>query len=113
MDGFHIASQSNFLVASHSGTGFNSSTYKIKMIDDVHVYASFCKIFIDILAVSTVSKKELQFFNQIYNASLRSTLFYMLPMLPCLAYSVYFGGFLVQFLVEKLGMMGALPPPYG
>ncbi|KAK9934393.1 hypothetical protein M0R45_021539 [Rubus argutus] len=45
--------------------------------------------------------------------SLRSTLFYMLPMLPCLAYSVYFGGFLVQFLVEKLGMMGALPPPYG
>ncbi|XP_068333814.1 uncharacterized protein [Pyrus communis] len=45
--------------------------------------------------------------------SLRSTLFYMLPIVPCLAYSVYFGGFLLQFLVEKLGMMGALPPPYG
>ncbi|XP_068326281.1 uncharacterized protein [Pyrus communis] len=45
--------------------------------------------------------------------SLRSTLFYVLPVLPCLAYSVYFGGFLVQFVVEKLGMMGALPPPYG
>lgn len=58
LDGFHIAYQSNFLVASHSGTGFNSSTCKIKMIDDVHVYASFCKIFIDILAVSTVSKKD-------------------------------------------------------
>ncbi|CAB4263997.1 unnamed protein product [Prunus armeniaca] len=45
--------------------------------------------------------------------SLRSTLFYMLPILPCLAYSVYFGGFLIQFMVEKMGMMGALPPPYG
>lgn len=58
LDGFHIAYQSIFLVASHSGTGFNSSTCKIKMIDDVHVYASFCKIFIDILTVSTVSKKD-------------------------------------------------------
>ncbi|XP_004310069.1 PREDICTED: endoplasmic reticulum metallopeptidase 1 [Fragaria vesca subsp. vesca] len=45
--------------------------------------------------------------------SLRSTLIYMLPILPCLAYSVYFGAFLVQFLIEKMGMMGALPPPYG
>ncbi|KAM5568193.1 hypothetical protein ABKV19_015984 [Rosa sericea] len=45
--------------------------------------------------------------------SLWSTLVYMLPILPCLAYSVYFGAFLVQFLVEKMGMMGALPPPYG
>ncbi|XP_057751017.1 uncharacterized protein LOC130969357 [Arachis stenosperma] len=45
--------------------------------------------------------------------SLRSTMFYILPLVPCLAYTVYFGGFLVQFLIEKMGMMGSLPPPYG
>ncbi|XP_014523962.1 endoplasmic reticulum metallopeptidase 1 isoform X2 [Vigna radiata var. radiata] len=43
----------------------------------------------------------------------RSTMFYILPLVPCLAYSVYFGGFLVQFLIEKMGMMGSLPLPYG
>ncbi|KOM31477.1 hypothetical protein LR48_Vigan01g103200 [Vigna angularis] len=42
-----------------------------------------------------------------------STMFYILPLVPCLAYSVYFGGFLVQFLIEKMGMMGSLPLPYG
>ncbi|XP_062157148.1 uncharacterized protein LOC133864743 isoform X2 [Alnus glutinosa] len=45
--------------------------------------------------------------------SLRSTVFYMIPLIPCLIYSVYFGGFLAQFLIEKMGMMGAVPPPYG
>jgi len=40
-------------------------------------------------------------------------MFYILPLVPCLAYSVYFGGFLVQFLIEKMGMMGSLPLPYG
>lgn len=45
--------------------------------------------------------------------SLRSILFYVLPMVPYLAYSVYFGGFLAQFLIEKTGMMGSIPPPYG
>ncbi|XP_020229778.1 endoplasmic reticulum metallopeptidase 1 isoform X1 [Cajanus cajan] len=45
--------------------------------------------------------------------SLRSTMFYILPLVPCLAYSVYFGGILAQFLIEKMGMMGSLPPPYG
>ncbi|KAL5537792.1 hypothetical protein UlMin_042232 [Ulmus minor] len=45
--------------------------------------------------------------------SVRSVVFYVIPQIPCLAYAVYFGGFLVQFLVEKTGMMGALPPPYG
>ncbi|XP_022131778.1 endoplasmic reticulum metallopeptidase 1 [Momordica charantia] len=45
--------------------------------------------------------------------SLRSTLFYVLPMVPYLAYAVYFGGFLAQFLIEKMGMMGSIPPPYG
>ncbi|GLT48038.1 hypothetical protein SLA2020_216800 [Shorea laevis] len=43
----------------------------------------------------------------------RSAVFYVLPLIPCLTYSVYFGGFLVQFLIEKMGMMGAIPPPYG
>ncbi|KAL5973045.1 hypothetical protein ACLOJK_039852, partial [Asimina triloba] len=33
--------------------------------------------------------------------------------MPCLMYAVYFGGFLVQFLIEKMGMMGSLPHPYG
>lgn len=40
-------------------------------------------------------------------------MFYVTPQIPFLAYSVYFGGFLVQFVVEKLGMMGSVPPPYG
>ncbi|XVF43729.1 hypothetical protein PTKIN_Ptkin02bG0063800 [Pterospermum kingtungense] len=45
--------------------------------------------------------------------SARSTVFYVIPLIPCLTYSVYFGGLLVQFLIEKMGMMGSLPPPYG
>ncbi|KAE8732073.1 NADH-ubiquinone oxidoreductase 11 kDa subunit [Hibiscus syriacus] len=45
--------------------------------------------------------------------SVRSTVFYVIPLIPCLTYSVYFGGFLVQFFIEKMGMMGSLPPPYG
>ncbi|XVF02740.1 hypothetical protein REPUB_Repub04eG0200100 [Reevesia pubescens] len=45
--------------------------------------------------------------------SVRSTVFYVIPLIPCLTYSVYFGGFLIQFLIEKMGMMGSLPPPYG
>ncbi|KAJ0972606.1 hypothetical protein J5N97_020565 [Dioscorea zingiberensis] len=38
---------------------------------------------------------------------------YVIPSLPCLAYFLYFGGFLVQFVIEKMGMMGSLPQPYG
>ncbi|EXC06150.1 Endoplasmic reticulum metallopeptidase 1 [Morus notabilis] len=45
--------------------------------------------------------------------SFRATMFYLTPQIPFLAYSVYFGGFLVQFSVEKMGMMGSSPPPYG
>ncbi|GAV66496.1 Peptidase_M28 domain-containing protein [Cephalotus follicularis] len=45
--------------------------------------------------------------------SLRSIIFYVLPLIPCLTYSVYFGGLLFQFLIEKMGMMGSVPPPYG
>ncbi|XP_015572239.3 endoplasmic reticulum metallopeptidase 1 [Ricinus communis] len=44
---------------------------------------------------------------------LRSAVIYIIPLIPCLIYSVYFGGFLAQFLIEKMGMMGAVPPPYG
>ncbi|KAK9137049.1 hypothetical protein Sjap_007643 [Stephania japonica] len=39
----------------------------------------------------------------------RSIIGYALLMIPSLIYSVYFGGFLVQFLIEKMGMMGSLP----
>ncbi|KAK4283475.1 hypothetical protein QN277_000422 [Acacia crassicarpa] len=45
--------------------------------------------------------------------SLRSTMFYMIPLVPCLSYSVYFGGFFSEFVIEKMGMMGALPLPWG
>uniref|UniRef100_A0A7N0VGJ7 Endoplasmic reticulum metallopeptidase 1 n=3 Tax=Kalanchoe fedtschenkoi TaxID=63787 RepID=A0A7N0VGJ7_KALFE len=45
--------------------------------------------------------------------SVRSAMYYLIPLIPCLIYSAYFGGFLVQFLIEKMGMMGSLPPPYG
>lgn len=43
----------------------------------------------------------------------RSMAGYLIPLVPCLVYNVYFGGFLVQFLIEKMGMMGSLPQPYG
>ncbi|KAL6983889.1 hypothetical protein U1Q18_017261 [Sarracenia purpurea var. burkii] len=45
--------------------------------------------------------------------SLRSIACYVILLIPVLTYSVYFGGFVVQFLIEKMGMIGSLPPPYG
>ncbi|XP_022887666.1 endoplasmic reticulum metallopeptidase 1 [Olea europaea var. sylvestris] len=45
--------------------------------------------------------------------SLRSTTCYVVPLIPCIMYSVYFGGFLAVFLIEKMGMTGSHPPPYG
>ncbi|GAB4829348.1 hypothetical protein Ancab_019018 [Ancistrocladus abbreviatus] len=45
--------------------------------------------------------------------SLGSVACYVLPLLPCLTYSVQFGGVLVQFVIEKMGMIGSIPPPYG
>ncbi|KAJ0544977.1 putative peptidase M28 [Helianthus annuus] len=45
--------------------------------------------------------------------SLRSAAFLVVPSIPCLLHSVYFSGFLAQFLIEKMGMMGSLPPPHG
>ncbi|KAL6871582.1 hypothetical protein ACP4OV_014411 [Aristida adscensionis] len=38
---------------------------------------------------------------------------YVVPMTPCILYCLYYGGFVVQFLIEKMGMMGSLPKPYG
>uniref|UniRef100_A0A0D9WXT4 Peptidase M28 domain-containing protein n=1 Tax=Leersia perrieri TaxID=77586 RepID=A0A0D9WXT4_9ORYZ len=38
---------------------------------------------------------------------------FVVPMIPCLLYCLYYGGFLIQFLIEKMGMMGSLPKPYG
>lgn len=43
----------------------------------------------------------------------RSTIIYVIPLVPCLLYAVYFGGFLIPFIIEKMGMMGSVPPPYG
>ncbi|WOL03722.1 endoplasmic reticulum metallopeptidase 1 [Canna indica] len=45
--------------------------------------------------------------------SIKSLAGYLIPMIPCLLYVVYYGGFLVQFLIEKMGMMGSLPEPFG
>ncbi|XP_072972692.1 uncharacterized protein [Typha angustifolia] len=45
--------------------------------------------------------------------SLKSLAGYVVPLIPCLTYGVYYGGFLIQFLIEKMGMMGSLPQPYG
>ncbi|KVI05717.1 Peptidase M28 [Cynara cardunculus var. scolymus] len=45
--------------------------------------------------------------------SLMSAACFLLPSLPCLLHSVYFSGFLAQFLIEKMGMMGSLPLPHG
>lgn len=45
--------------------------------------------------------------------SLKPIVGYVIILIPCLLYSVYFGGLLVQFLIEKMGMMGSLPHPYG
>ncbi|XP_019101596.1 PREDICTED: endoplasmic reticulum metallopeptidase 1-like isoform X1 [Camelina sativa] len=47
-----------------------------------------------------------------YN-SIKSPMFYVIPLVPCLLYALYFGGILALFLIEKMGMMGAIPPPYG
>lgn len=43
----------------------------------------------------------------------KSLVAYVVPMAPCLLYCLYYGGFLIQFLIEKMGMMGSLPKPYG
>lgn len=52
--------------------------------------------------------------NKFYgHRSARSTAGYVMVQIPSLAYCVYFGGFFVQFLIEKMGMIGALPQPYG
>lgn len=46
-------------------------------------------------------------------SSVRATTCYVILLIPCLMYSVYFGGFLAVFVMEKMGMSGSLPPPYG
>lgn len=43
----------------------------------------------------------------------RSAASYVVTLIPCLMYSVYFGGFLAAFVIEKMGMIGSHPPPYG
>ncbi|KAI5013766.1 hypothetical protein ZWY2020_040652 [Hordeum vulgare] len=57
--------------------------------------------------ISSVSRKQLG------QQSPKSLFGYVIPMIPCLLYCLYYGGFLIQFLIEKMGMMGSLPKPYG
>ncbi|XP_043725141.1 endoplasmic reticulum metallopeptidase 1 isoform X2 [Telopea speciosissima] len=45
--------------------------------------------------------------------SLKSVVAYVTPLVPYLTYCVCFFGFIIQFLIEKMGMMGSLPHPYG
>jgi len=57
--------------------------------------------------ISSINRKQWS------QQSPRSLVAYVLPMIPCLLYGLYYGGFLIQFLIEKMGMMGSLPKPYG
>ncbi|TKW31574.1 hypothetical protein SEVIR_2G114200v4 [Setaria viridis] len=57
--------------------------------------------------ISSIIKRQ---WNQ---QSTKSLVAYVVPMTPCLLYCIYYGGFLIQFLIEKMGMMGSLPKPYG
>ncbi|XP_061360756.1 uncharacterized protein LOC133304724 [Gastrolobium bilobum] len=90
--GFYAVLTLAYLVAGLSG-GFLTFFVSASMLP---AWISFC------LSVKSFGRH-----------SLRSTMFYILPLVPCLAYAVYFGGFLAQFLIEKMGMMGSLPLPYG
>ncbi|XP_062189440.1 uncharacterized protein LOC133892593 isoform X2 [Phragmites australis] len=56
--------------------------------------------------ISSINRKQ---WNQ---QSPKSLVAYVVPMIPCLLYCLYYGGFLIQFLIEKMGMMGSLPKPY-
>ncbi|TVT97634.1 hypothetical protein EJB05_57125, partial [Eragrostis curvula] len=58
-------------------------------------------------SISSLTRKPL---NQ---QSLKSLVAYVVPIIPCILYCLYYGGFLIQFLIEKMGMMGSLPKPYG
>lgn len=44
---------------------------------------------------------------------LRSLLGYIIPLILPIAFSLYVGGICIQFLIEKMGMFGAVPDPYG
>ncbi|KAK9277748.1 hypothetical protein L1049_007295 [Liquidambar formosana] len=90
--GFYAVFTLAYLVAGLSG-GFLTLSLSASML---LAWISFC------LSINSFGRQ-----------SLRSTVFYIVPLIPCLTYSVYFGGFLVQFLIEKMGMMGSIPPPYG
>ncbi|XP_027191959.1 uncharacterized protein [Cicer arietinum] len=90
--GFYAVLTMAYLVAGLSG-GFVTFLASASMLPS---WISFC------LSVKSFGRH-----------SFRSTMFYILPMVPSLAYAVYFGGFLSQFLIEKMGMMGSLPLPYG
>ncbi|GLJ16155.1 hypothetical protein SUGI_0269560 [Cryptomeria japonica] len=45
--------------------------------------------------------------------SVKSLLGYAIPLIVPIAFSVYFGGVCLQFLIEKMGMFGSVPQPYG
>ncbi|KAG6759134.1 hypothetical protein POTOM_035602 [Populus tomentosa] len=38
-----------------------------------------------------------------HHQSPRPAVFYVIPLIPCLTYSAYFSGFVIQFLIEKMG----------
>jgi hypothetical protein len=79
-----------------------------------HIKVLFFLYFSDFLiGKKVVNGSEINRNGLTYALSFRPAVFYVIPLIPCLTYSVYFGGFLTQFLIEKMGMMGAVPPPYG
>ncbi|KAI7996826.1 Endoplasmic reticulum metallopeptidase 1 [Camellia lanceoleosa] len=90
--GFYAVLTAAYLVAGLSG-GFLTFSSSVFMLP---AWICFC------LSLKSFGRQ-----------SLRSIACYVVPLIPCLAYSVYFGGFIAQFLIEKMGMMGSLPPPHG
>ncbi|KAL5717613.1 hypothetical protein ACHQM5_010595 [Ranunculus cassubicifolius] len=67
-----------------------------------------------ILVFMTLAKIFSCLLNKLFGRqSVKPMIGYVTVFIPCLMYSGYFGGFFVQFLIEKMGMMGSLPPPFG
>ncbi|XP_057775154.1 uncharacterized protein LOC130994138 [Salvia miltiorrhiza] len=90
--GFYTLLTLHYLVSGLSG-GFITFFVSVSMLP---AWISYC------LSVKTFGQQ-----------SLRSAASYVIPLVPCLMYSIYFGGFLAVFVIEKMGMTGSHPPPYG
>ena len=79
-----------------------------------HIKVLFFLYFSDFLiGKKVVNGSEINRNGLTYALSFRPAVFYVIPLIPCLTYLAYFSGSVIQFLIEKMGMIGFLPPPYG